>query len=179
MSKKEEIILEACRALQEGGVNGFSFRDLADTVGVKSSSVHYYFKNKNDLFIAVLEAFTGEFTQNLQSILDESSSLQDVIDGIIDQFIEIAQEQKFCVCGMLAIDQKHLSEEMISRVNETFCALRKWLSEVLAQYPQGKFSNEELSSTFISALEGALMMDRLSKTTESLESLRSFMHRLV
>jgi TetR/AcrR family transcriptional repressor of nem operon len=179
MNKKEEIILEACSALQEGGVNGFSFRDLADAVGVKSSSVHYYFKNKNELFAAILETFTAEFTQNLQDIVDQSSSLKEVIDGMIDTFVSIAQEQKFCVCGILAIDQKHLSEEMVDRVNETFCALRNWLAEVMATYPVPQHPRNELASVFISAIEGALMMDRLSSKTESLENLRSFMHRLL
>ena len=46
MSKKDEIIELACDALQRKGVSGFSFRDLADAVGVKSSSVHYHFKNE-------------------------------------------------------------------------------------------------------------------------------------
>jgi len=40
----EAKILDLAETLiRQNGYNGFSFRDIASGVGVKSSSVHYYF----------------------------------------------------------------------------------------------------------------------------------------
>jgi len=53
--KRTEIETAATEAVQRSGLNNVSFRTLADSVGVKSSSVHYYFAEKSDLANAIIE----------------------------------------------------------------------------------------------------------------------------
>lgn len=40
--------------MQAGGFGGFSFREIAADVGIKSSSVHYHFPTKEDLAAAIV-----------------------------------------------------------------------------------------------------------------------------
>ena len=40
MAKAEEILASAERLARDAGYNGFSFRDIAAEVGIKSASVH-------------------------------------------------------------------------------------------------------------------------------------------
>ena len=40
------------------GYHAVSFRDLAEELGIKSSSVHYYFRQKEDLGLAVVKRCT-------------------------------------------------------------------------------------------------------------------------
>src|SRR5699024_11730842 len=37
------------------GTNAFSYKDISKEIGIKTSSIHYYFPTKNDLIVAVLE----------------------------------------------------------------------------------------------------------------------------
>ena len=54
MEKKEQAILKITEEMvRRGGYNGFSFREIAKQVGIKSSSVHYHFPTKEDLGVAV------------------------------------------------------------------------------------------------------------------------------
>ncbi len=47
MSSIAESIMDAAELrMRGGGFNGFSFREIADDVGIKSSSVHYHFPTK-------------------------------------------------------------------------------------------------------------------------------------
>ncbi len=43
------------RLIRTRGCNGFSYRDLAEHVGVKTSSIHYYFPGKDDLLYEAVE----------------------------------------------------------------------------------------------------------------------------
>ena len=47
--KATEILNVARRLMMERGYNGFSFRDVAAEVGIKSASIHYHFPSKAEL----------------------------------------------------------------------------------------------------------------------------------
>ena len=55
---KTTIMDSAERRMQRGGFGGFSFREIAADVGIKSSSVHYHFPTKDDLAAAVITRWT-------------------------------------------------------------------------------------------------------------------------
>ncbi|MFY1975969.1 TetR/AcrR family transcriptional regulator, partial [Achromobacter dolens] len=48
--------------------NGFSYRDLAEHVGVKTSSIHYYFPGKDDLLYEAVEAYSARALASVRSI---------------------------------------------------------------------------------------------------------------
>ena len=61
MSDIKTAIMDAAeRRMQLGGFGGFSFRELAADVGVKSSSVHYHFPTKEALAAAVIRRCAEE-----------------------------------------------------------------------------------------------------------------------
>src|ERR1700759_5621401 len=65
-----DIMNSAERRIRIGGFNGFSFRDIASDVGVKSSSVHYHFPTKEKLAAAVLR----RYTEYVAKLIDEESA---------------------------------------------------------------------------------------------------------
>src|SRR3984893_12936943 len=61
MSDVAAAIMDAAeRRMRKGGFAGFSFREIAADVGIKSSSVHYHFPTKEDLAAAVIRRWAGE-----------------------------------------------------------------------------------------------------------------------
>src|ERR1700721_2376760 len=67
MSDVPTAIMDAAEArMRIGGFNGFSFRDIASDVGIKSSSVHYHFPTKENLAAAVIRRYTDEVAQLLK-----------------------------------------------------------------------------------------------------------------
>lgn len=53
---RERIIEEATRLFVARGYDGISMREIAEMVNVSKAGIYYYFKGKEDLFIAVLRA---------------------------------------------------------------------------------------------------------------------------
>lgn len=60
-----KIIDAAENRVRSGGYNRFSFRDIADEVGIKSSSVYYHFPTKEDLTLAVAVRYKDNFLASL------------------------------------------------------------------------------------------------------------------
>jgi len=51
---QNRILDEAQSMAQLHGFNGFSFRDIAASVGIKPASIHYYFQTKEQLGVALV-----------------------------------------------------------------------------------------------------------------------------
>ncbi|HJT14927.1 MAG TPA: helix-turn-helix domain-containing protein, partial [Dongiaceae bacterium] len=51
-------ILDVAQGLiQQRGYNGFSYRDIADEVGIRAPTIHYYFPAKADLAAALVDRY--------------------------------------------------------------------------------------------------------------------------
>ena len=66
-----ERILEAARAtLAEHGPDGFTTRGVAQSAGVSHGMVHYHFKDKRDLILALLVQARRDWIQPLEELVD-------------------------------------------------------------------------------------------------------------
>ena len=65
MSKKEALLKAAENKVRLGGYSNFSFRELANEVGIKSASVHYHFPTKADLGAELAHQYTDAFLLSL------------------------------------------------------------------------------------------------------------------
>jgi TetR/AcrR family transcriptional regulator, transcriptional repressor for nem operon len=54
---RDAILSSAEARMGRDGFHGFSFRDLAADVGIKSASVHYHFPTKADLGVRLMRNY--------------------------------------------------------------------------------------------------------------------------
>ena len=179
MSKKDEILEVAIESLQKKGVNGFSFRDLADAVGVKSSSVHYHFPNKSELFKAILTRFGEQFLTLLKAVEEESTSLEELCTGFIAVFEGVLAKDRFCVCGMFAVDQQHLEPEVIEYTKASFEAVESWLATAIEAYPETKVAALSIARLLIASCEGALLVDWNAGNQDYFKAMRDCLPALL
>lgn len=160
MSDTKSKILDAAESMtQASGVNGFSYLDLADEVGVKTSSIHYHFKTKADLMLAMVErvkATHGAAMSQLQSKLDAP---KDRLLEVVKLFQGYVKEEKFCLCGMMAAEMQSVSPEVKERLKGYFQQFQDWLAKQFKEMKHG--DSKGLAMGFMGALEGSLLIARL------------------
>jgi len=66
--KKEHILNCAMAILKESGDQGLSMRKVAEKAGMSLSNLQYYFKTKELLLGALLEAFLIDYAKSMQSL---------------------------------------------------------------------------------------------------------------
>jgi TetR/AcrR family transcriptional regulator, transcriptional repressor for nem operon len=94
--KRIEIMDAAETRIRSAGYSGFSFRELASDVGVKSSSIHYYFPAKEDLGIAMARRYADRFFEALeQGPGERAQKFAAAFDKVIHN------DGKMCLCGAL------------------------------------------------------------------------------
>jgi TetR/AcrR family transcriptional repressor of nem operon len=181
-SKRTELENAATQWVQRAGMRDLSFRTLADKVGVKSSSVHYYFPEKSDLTVALIDGYTQAFGNRLQQIENIETSLQAKLLGFVALFEEAAQDDKFCLCGMLAAEIASLDEASRTSLKLFFSRGEAWLARLFSQYSDyvvSPLAHEELATVVMSGLEGAILLDRVQGMQTHLPSQKKLILSLL
>ncbi|MFC4453863.1 TetR/AcrR family transcriptional regulator [Deinococcus sonorensis] len=70
-SKRDQIIAAALNRYREAGLGGSTLKDVAEASGVPLGNLYYYFRTKDELVVAVLEACE----QELLTLLGELAPL--------------------------------------------------------------------------------------------------------
>lgn len=150
---------------QTRGFNAFSYKDLQREVGVKTSSIHYYFPTKQDLALAMTQRYSERFAAALQVLNEQEETALGRLEGVIALYAGVVQADKFCLCGMLASDMMGLPEAVHDLLVRFFDQLENWLEETLRLgMEQGSIKPDcdarQFARQFASALEGSMLVAR-------------------
>lgn len=159
-STLERILDAAEQRIRVGGYHGFSFREVAKDVGIKSASVHYHFPAKEDLGRRV----AARYRERTLDALGESSGLspERAFRGVAAVFLAANEvDDRMCLCGVLGSEADGLPEGVRSEVEAYFEQLAAWLARALGP--------SALSApTLVASLEGALLLARTRRDPQLL-----------
>jgi len=160
MSDTRTRILDlADQFTQSKGFNGFSYLDLAAEIGIKNSSIHYHFKAKSDLALAMVERHRTVTAEAFSQLDGDLKSPQERLLSVIDHFQADLRNEKICLCGMMAAEFQSISPAVRRELALYFRDFQDWLSK---QFSEMAYLNPPLAALqFLSALEGSLLLARL------------------
>lgn len=173
-----KILDVAERYTQINGFNAFSYKDLQNEVGVKTSSIHYYFPTKQHLALSMTERYSESFADILETITQKNEHGLKRLQALGELYTNTVRQGKFCMCGMLASDMLSLSEVVNSKLCEFFQLIENWIAAAIELAKQQKHiknsvNSESAASHFLAALEGGMLLARTQKRPEYLEVIVS------
>jgi len=80
---KEEIISSAQKLFIQFGISKTTMEDIAKTTGKGKSTLYYYFKNKEEIFTAVLDKEINEIAAEINLQIDSVDSATDKLKAYI------------------------------------------------------------------------------------------------
>ncbi|WP_299843454.1 TetR/AcrR family transcriptional regulator [uncultured Roseovarius sp.] len=127
---RTQILDLAENAIRLRGYHAVSFRDLADEMGIKSASIHYHFRHKEDLGLAVVDRYADRIATQVGApdAQDWPRSLALFCQVYRDA---LRKNQLQCLCGMLAAESAGLPDKVATRVSEFFRGNIAWLTAAM------------------------------------------------
>ncbi len=161
---------------QTRGFNAFSYKDIQNEVGIKTSSIHYYFPTKQDLAITMATRFNERLKVNLGELSQKYKSAMKRLEAFNIMQIDIVAQNKFCLCGMLASDIHGLPKLSNGKLDQFFDLVESWLVEAIKLgQDQGEINASlnpvNVASTYLATLEGGMLIARAKKNTKYLEKI--------
>ena len=136
---RPQIISAAKGLLVDQGYHGLSMREIAAAVGVSKAALYYHFQDKEQLLIAILEAYLDEIEATLASIQDQTTQSRARIRLLIKSILNQPAEQR-AVIRLASQEMPQLSEASRADFNRLYH--RKFLSVIENIIRQGVERNE-------------------------------------
>lgn len=170
--KAKTILAVTEEMVRAGGYNGFSFRNIATAVGIKSSSVHYHFSTKEELGAAVARDYTDRFIESLGNASQLLEAGENPILVYVEAFKAALESEKgMCLCGMLGSEANILPETVLAETQRFFSKNIQWLTDAFSQMNAEDPRGVALST--LSTLEGAMIVCHVSKDHSLFDSAAS------
>lgn len=172
-NSKEAILAAARHTAQAHGYSGLNFRDLADEVGIKAASIHYYFPSKADLGAAVARRYWEDTAAELDSMLVKIGDPLRCLHQYPDIFRKsLERDNRMCLGSFMAAEHDDLPEAVKKEV-QTFGDVNvAWLAKVLtaaAVVTPGE--SGQRGRAIFAAIAGAQLMARSRSDISLFDSL--------
>ena len=157
MDMRERIMDAAEARMRAVGYNAMSFRDVAADVGVKSASVHYHFRTKEDLAEAVVERYAAQRFAALNAMAAEEATPARRARAMVDLHeAAFSAGGSICLCAMLSAESVGLPERVNQAVSMFYDACRAWLQAAFDGL--GPERAEIRAEAVLAALQGGLLL---------------------
>ena len=164
---REQIIDKAFQLMLQRGLNGFSYRDISEPLGVKNAAIHYHFPNKMDLIKVLIEENQKALRKGTSEFMAYGGQARPQLEGLFAFTLNQCQcGRPICMVGALSVDYDDLSQE-IKDANDRFMKDSvKWLTKVMESGREqnelsfeGQARNKALS--ILATIQGARQMARV------------------
>ena len=159
MSNTLDTLLDAAEnSMRLRGYHAVSFRELADELGIKSSSVHYYFRKKEDLGLALIDRYQERFLAAIEAETADAKTAEQYVLAFTRVYRQaLVSSDKMCLCGLLGAESSGLPEPVASAVASFFETNIDWLMTHLpAEQPVAE--RRKSAHHIVATLQGAMML---------------------
>ncbi|MFD3268695.1 TetR/AcrR family transcriptional regulator [Paenibacillus dendritiformis] len=160
------ILEAALEHFAASGYEGAALSDIARQVGIRTPSIYAHFKNKDDLFLSVIDKAVADQLERLAAYFaqqGEQKAIQDQLYGLIIDYEDRYQSDsnvKFLL-RMMFFPPPPLLEPVMERVNGYLDEMERMLAGVCEQgMANGQLAKLELNTVtaaFMCLLDGVLV----------------------
>ena len=164
---REQIIDKAFQLMLQRGLNGFSYRDISEPLGVKNAAIHYHFPNKMDLIKVLIEENQKALRKGTSEFMAYGGQARPQLEGLFAFTLNQCQcGRPICMVGALSVDYDDLSQEIKDASDRFMKDSVKWLTKVMESGREqnelsfeGQARNKALS--ILATIQGARQMARV------------------
>lgn len=150
----------ATEQIRRHTLHAASFREMGKVLGIKSSSVHYHFDNREALLQELVADYEQDFFRQLDERCADSNSPTQRLQELAALFLNSHRAQYQCLCLAFAAAGDEAGSAQKAAVQQFLQRLEAWVADTLARAHLLAMPRPELARVIVSALEGALLLDR-------------------
>lgn len=130
---KTALLNAAEVAARSKGVDGFSYADLAQAVGIRKASIHYHFPTKAILTAALMDRYHATLDRACHAIAETHGTGGGRLLALIALYREaLGGGKTLCLCVSLSASRESLSDEVIGKIAAFRTMMTDWIASVFA-----------------------------------------------
>jgi TetR/AcrR family transcriptional repressor of nem operon len=182
---KARIVENAMRLFWEHGYERTAISEIIAAAGVRSGSLYHFFKTKEEVLIAVLEAYLeGLAPQVMDPAFAATPDPLERIFAVLDGYrraILVTDFRYRCPIGSLALEMQNASESARSLVHRNFAGWRTAIARCVrdaAPVLRPEIDPDSLATFVLTVMEGGVMQataeHAIARYDDSVSHLRAY-----
>ena len=160
---RSTLIDVATGQVRRQGYSAFSYADLAEAVRIRKPSIHHHFPTKEDLGVAIVDAYSERFADQLVRIDAKHGDATKRLRAFAGLYREGLAAGQACLCGVLASEIAVLPQRVQAGVRRFFDLNLRWLERTLREgradgVLQHAVKPQQDAKTILAALQGAMFV---------------------
>ena len=155
---RQRIVNAADNLFYRRGYNQTSFQDISDATGIPRGNFYYYFKTKDEILGAVVDARIAELASMLSKIDSETNDARErllmfsnILEHSRDNVIESG-----CPFGTLSSELAKDEPALQEKSTQVFVLLRGWMKQQFEALDSAKA--DDLALDLLAKLQGVTVM---------------------
>jgi AcrR family transcriptional regulator len=136
---REQILAAAKSLFIQQGYHGLAMRQISDALGVSKAALYYHFKDKEELFVAILSANLSELEIAIDAIQAKPVSASEKISLFVEYVLQQPAEQR-AVIRLASQEMSHLSATTRQEFDQIYHA--QFIGKLQAIFQAGVASRE-------------------------------------
>jgi TetR/AcrR family transcriptional repressor of nem operon len=168
---RQRLVFAAMTLFHRQGYEATSVEEILTAANANSGSLYYYFRSKEELLLAVLDAYLeGLWPVVMQPAFDRASDPIDAIFEVLKDYRERVRSSDFtysCPIGSLALEVGASSEAARQKVAQNFanwCAAIRTRLDAAADRLPPDLDKDQLATHVLSVMEGGVMLARTHRS---------------
>lgn len=177
-SPRESIIRHGATLIHSRGYNNTGLSDILKAAGVPKGSFYFYFKNKEEFGLAILDYY-WEFIQGMNdaNCSDKGVPPLERLAQFMDAYHDLFESQGFtcgCPIGNLMQEMSDLNEALRNKISEIFSRMGEFIMNILKEAQDNGDLNPAIDTCstaqfILNSWEGAIMHMKVTKGSEPLK----------
>jgi TetR/AcrR family transcriptional repressor of nem operon len=167
VNTRDQIIDRAFQLMLQKGLNGFSYRDISEPMGVKNAAIHYHFPTKTDLVKALVDENHRLLRRSTSEFMAYGGPARPQLEGLFAFTLNQCEcGRPICLGGALAIDYDELDEDIKAANNRFIKDSVNWLTRVMElgrEQGEFEFNGDPMSKaiSILAMIQGARQLARI------------------
>lgn len=188
---RERIIESALSLVHERGYEAMGIAELCESAGVNKGSFYHFFRSKQALGLAVVEAYWDRMRPLFEALRDSTVPAVERLDGFFEalrcahqQCLDASGQIQGCMLGNLALELSTRDELLRTRVAAIF-ELQHEVLEALVRELQAageipaRAAPAVVAGDLLAYVEGLVLLAKAQNSAQVLQEARSGARRLL
>ncbi len=180
---KQKIIETGAQIIHHKGYNHTGIQEVLNAAGVPKGSFYFYFTNKEDFGLHVIDFFNNMFVGMIDPVIkDKNLSALERLESLFDLFINMFSTIDYtcgCPIGNLSQEMGDLSPAFNEKLNESIDFMARIYKTILDEAKKNcqihkDINTEDTAYFIVSSWHGSLIRMKVEKGIESLKLHKRF-----
>lgn len=179
---RERLIEATATLLQRQGFHGTGLMDIVHESGAPRGSLYFHFKGgKEELACAALEGAGSRWREMIEALVTSAPDLGTAVATVCDflaQSLEATGYAEGCPLATVGLEAASTSEEVRRTVARHYDGWIESITTRIASLGVPRDEAERFATFTLSAVEGALLLSKVKRTTKPLRDVGEMLRGL-